>query len=167
MKNKFVIGCVVVIVVFGSMSYVASRYQEEAKDNWTVFLSNRGIDRETIVRYAALTRNDRDVLDRKIGRADLEIKEALWGRYRYSDYWLSVLRTIVAIAAIPARTAARTRASPAKTSGTASRRVARSPARTTRANELSKNKGCGRKYLSKCLIPNCQFACTDAGAGGS
>jgi hypothetical protein len=98
MKNKFVIGCVAVIVVFGLMSHVASRYQEAAKDNWTVFLSDKGIDRETILRYAALTRNDLGILDLKIGKADLEIKEALWGRYRYSDYWLSVLRTIVAIA---------------------------------------------------------------------
>ena len=98
MKNKFIIGCVAVIVVFGLMSHVASRYQEEAKDNWTVFLSDKGIDRETILRYAALTRKDLGILDLKIGKADLEIKEALWGRYRYSDYWLSVLRTIVAIA---------------------------------------------------------------------
>ena len=100
MKNKLVTGCVVAIAVFGLMAYIVSGYQAEAKDNWTVFLSDKGVDSETILRYASLTRNDRAVLDREIGKADLEIKEKLWERYRYLDYWTSVLRTIAAVAII-------------------------------------------------------------------
>ena len=73
-------------------------------------------------------------------------------------------KTIGGVAATPVRTAVAKKVS-AKTSETASRKVARIPARTTKAKELSKIRD-GRKYSNRCITPICQYACADAGAGG-
>lgn len=98
MKKKIIMGCVAAIVVFGMLSYGLTQYQAEAKKNWTEFLAHKGVEMELIQRYAALTRAQMAALDGKVGAADLSVKEALWDRYRTYDYWLSVTRSIAAIA---------------------------------------------------------------------
>jgi hypothetical protein len=98
MNKKLIVGCMIAFVIFGLLSYLFSGLQEEAKINWTQFLVQNNVDKEMISRHAWLTGKEKSVLNGKLGEMGVKINDELWKKFRYYDYWLSVCRSIAAVA---------------------------------------------------------------------
>ena len=100
MNRKLIVGCIIAFVIFGLLSYLFSGFQEEAKINWRQFLVQHNIEKEIISRYAWLTSEDNSILNGKLGELGAQKNDELWKKFRYYDYWLSVCRSIAAVALI-------------------------------------------------------------------
>ncbi len=100
MNKKLIWGCIIVFVIFCLLSYLFAGFQEEAKTNWTQFLVQNNIDKAMISRYAWLTGKEKSILNEKLGEPGVKIKDELWKKFRYYDYWLSVCKSIAAVALI-------------------------------------------------------------------
>jgi hypothetical protein len=98
MNKKLIVGCMIVFVIFGLLSYLFSGFQEEAKINWAQFLVQNNIDKEIISKYAWLTNKKKSILNEKLGEISAKINDEWWKKFRYYDYWLSVCRSIAAFA---------------------------------------------------------------------
>ena len=98
MNKKLIVGCMIAFVIFGLLSYLFSGFQAEAKINWTQFLVQNNVDKEMISRYAWLTREEKSILDGKLGETGVKLNDTLWKKFRYYDYWLSVCKSIAAVA---------------------------------------------------------------------
>jgi hypothetical protein len=98
MNQKLIAGCMIAFVIFGLLSYLFSGIQEEAQINWSQFLVQNNIDKEMISRYAWLTSKEKSILNGKLGEMGVKINDELWKKFRYYDYWLSVCRSIAAVA---------------------------------------------------------------------
>ena len=100
MNKKLIVGCIIAFVIFGLLAYFFSGFQKEAKVNWTQFLVKNNIDEEKISKYALLTSEEKSVLNEKLGKMGAKVNDELWKKFRYYDYWLSVCRSIAAVALI-------------------------------------------------------------------
>ena len=98
MNKNLIVGCMIALVIFGLLSYLFSGFQAEAKINWTQFLVQNNIDKEMISKYAWLTGKEKSILNGKLGEVGVKINDALWKKFRYYDYWLSVCKSIAAVA---------------------------------------------------------------------
>ena len=98
MNKKLIVGCMIALVIFGLLSYLFSGFQAEAKINWTQFLFQNNVDKEMISRYAWLTSEEKSILKGKLGEMGVKINDELWKKFRYYDYWLSVCKSIAAVA---------------------------------------------------------------------
>ena len=98
MNKKLIVGCMIAFVIFGLLSYLFSGFQAEAKINWTQFLVQNNVDKEMISRYAWLTREEKFILDGKLGETGVKLNDTLWKKFRYYDSWLSVCKSIAAVA---------------------------------------------------------------------
>ena len=100
MNRKLIVGCMIAFALFGLLSFLFSGFQEKAKINWTQFLVQNNIDKEIISRYAWLTSKEKSILNGKLGETGVNINDELWKKFRYYDYWLSVCKSIAAVALI-------------------------------------------------------------------
>ena len=100
MNKKLIVGCMIAFVIFGLLSYLFSGFQEKAKINWTQFLVQNNVDKEMISRFAWLTSEEKSILNGKLGEMGAKINDKLWKKFRYYDYWLSVCKSIAAVASL-------------------------------------------------------------------
>ena len=99
-SNRVRVLCVAAIVLFGLLSAVLTDYQKEAKAEWFRFLDSFGVEKDLQHRYGCLTREEMASVDSKLGERNLGTRDALWRRYGYYDYWLSISRSLVALAVV-------------------------------------------------------------------
>jgi hypothetical protein len=97
--KKVIVICILTMLVFGFIAKVLSSYQNKAKDELVVFLRvDCFMDGEIVTENGILTREALSVIKKEFGDWRDQRKQELWDRYRYYDYWLSVGKTLVAVA---------------------------------------------------------------------
>jgi hypothetical protein len=86
------------IVVFGLAANLLAGYQKRAKVELLSFLALEcGIERDLVDAHGVLTREAVAAVREDLGDWRDKKKNDLWDRFRYADYWLSVLRTLFTV----------------------------------------------------------------------
>ncbi len=99
-SNRIRIVCVMAIFVFGPLSMLLDGYHKEAREDWIRFLDSFGIEKDLQQRYGFLTHDEMQSVESRLGERNFETRDALWKRYAHFDYWLSISRSLAALAVI-------------------------------------------------------------------
>jgi hypothetical protein len=97
-SRKAIVIAMIGMVAFGIASQWLGNRQTKAKGDLVAFLRRECgvegalVDDKGVITHEAVAAVRRDLGDRR----DAE-KQALWDRFRYTDYWLSVCRTLFAV----------------------------------------------------------------------
>jgi hypothetical protein len=100
LKNRMIAGCIVVIVIFGCLSYIYDQSRDKAEDQLNRFVVQKGLTLEMIRDDAHLRAGDTVASENRAAPADLERGGALWEAYRHYDYWLSIFKTFVLMSVV-------------------------------------------------------------------
>jgi hypothetical protein len=99
-KAKKVIGiCLLAMLVFGFISHILSKYQQEGKKEMVAFIKYDCLFEGAILdESGVITLEAMSVINKDFGDWRDQKKRELWDKYRYYDYWLSVSKTLAFIA---------------------------------------------------------------------
>ena len=97
--KKVIVICILAMLVFGFIVKGLSSYQKGAKDELIEFLRvDCFMDGEIVNENGIFTLEALSVIKNEFGYWRDQRKRELWDSYRYYDYWLSVCKTLVAVA---------------------------------------------------------------------
>ncbi len=98
-SKKTILLSFVLMIVFAGGAHVLAKYQEKAKFDLLNFIRHDlKVEAVLVNDQGVLTHDAVTAVKARLGDWRDARKEALWDRFRYRDYWLSVLRTLTAVA---------------------------------------------------------------------
>jgi hypothetical protein len=99
MAKKVITICIILVVVFGFLSYRFSNHVREAEGDCLAFLSECDIDIEELKNLGPLLDTEVSAfVDKNVGEWNIKKKQELWDRYRHYVYWDGVCRGLVEVA---------------------------------------------------------------------
>jgi hypothetical protein len=97
-SKKAVVIAIISMVVFGIAAQWLSNRQTKTKEDLIAFLRNEcGVEGVLVNDKGVITHEAVAAVQRDLGGWRDAEKRALWDRFRYCDYWLSVCRTLFAV----------------------------------------------------------------------
>lgn len=97
-SKKTILISFVLMIVFAAAAHSLANYQEKVKEELLHFIKYEcGVQKPLVNNRGILTQDAIAAVRSELGDWRDNQKTALWDKFRYSDYWLSVSRTMAAV----------------------------------------------------------------------